>query len=155
MSSLPSTCADITNVPRVPGSMKLQRLVVDDEETQEFHYQPWRSQENHTEELMEIIHRFTPPGSTICDPFCGTMSMGLAAFRMNRVCILSDEDADLVAAAPFRLKYYMQWAMKTYEGLGVSCDPPPHDGLPFYRFHNRFVQARYVSYVLPMIVSQT
>ena len=120
------------------------------------HYvEPWRSQENHAEELMEIIHRFTPPGSTICDPFCGTMAMGLAAFRMNRPCILSDEDADLVAAATFRLKYYMTWAAKTYEGLGVSCDPPAHDGLGFYRFHNRFVKARYVSCVLPMIGNQS
>ena len=138
MSTLPATCGDINNVPRVPGSTKLQKKIP--VEGGGFEYAPWRTQENHASEWMEILHRFTKPGDVIWDPCCGTMPLALAAFRLNRSCIVSDRDEELVKAATFRVQYYQWWASKTYAGLDPGEKPPPAlDGLNFYRFHQRFI----------------
>ena len=138
MSTLPANCGDINNVPRLPGSTKLQKKI--SVEGGGFEYGPWRTQENHMSEWLEVMHRFTKPGDMIWDPCCGTMVCALAAFRLNRYCIVSDRDAELVAAAIFRVQFYQHWARKTYVGLQPGGDPPPEqDGLNQYRFHQRFI----------------
>ena len=135
MSTLPPNCGDINNVPRLPGSTKLQKEIPA-AAGGGFEYEPWRTQENHMSEWLEILHKFTKPGDTIWDPCCGTMPLALAAFRLNRCCIVSDRDEELVKAATFRVKFYQHWARKTFVGLGPGNDPPPaQDGLNPYRFH--------------------
>ncbi len=134
MNTMPARSTDINNVPRLASAWKLQKQevtangVVTSSE-------PWRTQENHMAEWIEIIHRFVPPGGTIWDPTCGAMTSGMAALRLSRACIMTDRDAPLVEAAEMRLKYYWQWAQKTFF---VSLGHPPEadDGKGLYRFHN-------------------
>ena len=141
MCTLPANCGDINHVPRLPSSTKLQKKIAVEGGT--FEYEPWRTQENHMSEWMEIIHRFTKPGDCIWDPCCGTMPVALAAFRLKRMCIASDQDEELVEAARWRVMYYQHWATKTYSGLepgdSTDPDPPEQDGLNNYRFHQIFV----------------
>ena len=143
MSSLPSTCADINDVPRTPSSWKLRYALVD--EDGETRLIPWRTEENHMSEWIEVMHRFTKPGDVIWDPTCGAMTSALAAFRLNRMIIVSDKDEELVKAATFRLMYYHHWAMKTYAGLMLYTDPPKNDGANHYRFNLAILNKKYLA----------
>lgn len=53
--------------------------------------------------MADIIDRFTYPGQTICDPFCGSGTTGVVAVRMNRLFIGIDRDGDAVATTLQRL----------------------------------------------------
>jgi site-specific DNA-methyltransferase (adenine-specific) len=53
--------------------------------------------------MADIIERFTLPGQTICDPFCGGGTTGVVAVRMNRLFIGIDSDATAVATTLKRL----------------------------------------------------
>jgi site-specific DNA-methyltransferase (adenine-specific) len=53
--------------------------------------------------MADIIERFTYPGQTICDPFCGGGTTGVVAVRMNRLFIGIDRDGDAVATTLQRL----------------------------------------------------
>ena len=53
--------------------------------------------------MADIIERFTHPGQTICDPFCGGGTTGVVAVRMNRLFVGVDRDGDAVATTLQRL----------------------------------------------------
>ena len=53
--------------------------------------------------MADIIERFTYPGQTICDPFCGGGTTGVVAVRMNRLFIGVDSDQEAVASTLRRL----------------------------------------------------
>lgn len=53
--------------------------------------------------MADIIERFTYPGQTICDPFCGGGTTGVVAVRMNRLFVGIDCDGDAVATTLRRL----------------------------------------------------
>lgn len=53
--------------------------------------------------MADIVERFTYPGQTICDPFCGGGTTGVVAVRMNRLFIGIDSDPDAVATTLKRL----------------------------------------------------
>lgn len=53
--------------------------------------------------MADLIERFTYPGQTICDPFCGGGTTGVVAVRMNRLFIGIDRDSDAVATTLRRL----------------------------------------------------
>jgi 16S rRNA G966 N2-methylase RsmD len=53
--------------------------------------------------MADILERFTYPGQTICDPFCGGGTTGVVAVQMNRLFIGIDKDADAVATTQKRL----------------------------------------------------
>jgi site-specific DNA-methyltransferase (adenine-specific) len=53
--------------------------------------------------MADIIERFTYPGQTICDPFCGGGTTGVVAVRMNRLFIGIDRDGEAVATTLRRL----------------------------------------------------
>ena len=53
--------------------------------------------------MADIIDRFTYPGQTICDPFCGGGTTGVVAVRMNRLFVGMDRDGDAVATTLHRL----------------------------------------------------
>jgi site-specific DNA-methyltransferase (adenine-specific) len=60
----------------------------------------WGQSESGT---TDIIERFTYPGQTICDPFCGGGTVGVVAVRMNRLFVGIDSDAEAVATTLKRL----------------------------------------------------
>ena len=53
--------------------------------------------------MADIIERFTYPGQTICDPFCGGGTTGVVAVRMNRLFVGIDCDQEAVATTLKRL----------------------------------------------------
>jgi len=53
--------------------------------------------------MADIIERFTYPGQTVCDPFCGGGTTGVAAVRMNRLFVGIDSDPEAVATTLQRL----------------------------------------------------
>jgi len=53
--------------------------------------------------MADIIERFTYPGQTICDPFCGGGTTGVVAVRMNRLFVGIDSDPKAVASTLRRL----------------------------------------------------
>ncbi|HUU93728.1 MAG TPA: DNA modification methylase [Phycisphaerae bacterium] len=53
--------------------------------------------------MADIIDRFTFPGETICDPFCGGGTTGVVAVRMNRLFVGIDKDEEAVATTLRRL----------------------------------------------------
>ncbi len=53
--------------------------------------------------MADLIERFTFPGQTICDPFCGGGTTGVVAVRMNRMFIGIDYDQAAVATTLGRL----------------------------------------------------
>ena len=53
--------------------------------------------------MADIIERFTYPGQTICDPFCGGGTTGVVAVRMNRMFVGIDCDQEAVATTLKRL----------------------------------------------------
>ena len=53
--------------------------------------------------MADIIERFTFPGETICDPFCGGGTTGVVAVRMNRLFVGIDKDEEAVATTLRRL----------------------------------------------------
>ena len=53
--------------------------------------------------MADIIDRFTYPGQTICDPFCGGGTTGVVATRMNRLFVGIDSDPEAVATTLQRL----------------------------------------------------
>jgi site-specific DNA-methyltransferase (adenine-specific) len=53
--------------------------------------------------MADIIERFTYPGQTICDPFCGGGTTGVVAVRMKRLFVGIDCDKEAVATALRRL----------------------------------------------------
>lgn len=63
-------------------------------------HHPWGQSESG---MADIIERFTYPGQTVCDPFCGGGTTGVVAVRMNRLFIGIDCDGDAVATTLRRL----------------------------------------------------
>jgi site-specific DNA-methyltransferase (adenine-specific) len=53
--------------------------------------------------MADIIERFSYPGQTICDPFCGGGTTGVVAVRMNRLFVGIDCDQEAVATTLKRL----------------------------------------------------
>jgi len=53
--------------------------------------------------MADVVERFTFPGETICDPFCGGGTTGVVAVRMNRLFIGIDCDEGAVATTLRRL----------------------------------------------------
>ena len=53
--------------------------------------------------MADIIERFTYPGQTICDPFCGGGTTGVVAVRMNRLFIGIDSDLEAIETTKRRL----------------------------------------------------
>lgn len=53
--------------------------------------------------MADVVERFTYPGQTVCDPFCGGGTTGVVAVRMNRLFIGIDSDGDAVATTLRRL----------------------------------------------------
>ena len=133
---MPSGGSDINNIPRVGSAWKLQRQTL--KGGQIVHSEPWRTEENHMSEWLEIINRFVPANGTFWDPTCGSMTSGLAALRLGRRCFLSDKDPDIIDAAEWRLKYYHSWIADKYP-TNLTGEPAPHDGLNHYRFHQVFL----------------
>lgn len=60
-------------------------------------------------EALEIINRWSKPGGIVMDLFCGTMVIGLAALRLNRIAIMSDIDADVVKLGRERMERFYRW----------------------------------------------
>ncbi|AFH22638.1 hypothetical protein OSG_eHP31_00130 [environmental Halophage eHP-31] len=50
-------------------------------------------------EAAKLIESFTEVDDRICDPMCGSGTIGVAAHRLNRRCLLVDEDGDAVETA--------------------------------------------------------
>jgi len=50
-------------------------------------------------EAAELIERFTATNDRILDPMCGSGTVGVAANRLNRRCVLIDQDPDAVETA--------------------------------------------------------
>jgi len=50
-------------------------------------------------EAAELIERFTATNDRILDPMCGSGTVGVAADRLNRRCVLIDQDPDAVETA--------------------------------------------------------
>jgi site-specific DNA-methyltransferase (adenine-specific) len=53
--------------------------------------------------MADIIERFTLPGQTICDPFCGGGTTGVVAVKMNRLFVGIDNDPDAILTSKARL----------------------------------------------------
>ena len=53
--------------------------------------------------MADIIERFTFPGETICDPFCGGGTTGVVAVRMNRLFIGLDVEEKAINTTKRRL----------------------------------------------------
>ncbi len=53
--------------------------------------------------MADLVERFTDPGQTICDPFCGGGTTGVVAVQMHRLFIGIDVDADAIAKTLERL----------------------------------------------------
>jgi len=53
--------------------------------------------------MADIVERFTYPGQTICDPFCGGGTTGVVAVRMNRLFIGLDSDEEAIETTRRRL----------------------------------------------------
>jgi len=53
--------------------------------------------------MAELIERYSLPGQTILDPFCGASTTGVAAIKMNRFYVGADNDADAIAISAKRL----------------------------------------------------
>lgn len=53
--------------------------------------------------MADIIERFTYPGQTICDPFCGAGTTGVVAVKTNRLFVGIDNDANAVKTTKSRL----------------------------------------------------
>lgn len=64
------------------------------------HFHGWGQSESG---MADILERFTYPGQTICDPFCGGGSTGAVALKMNRLFIGSDIDPAAIEATKQRL----------------------------------------------------
>lgn len=54
--------------------------------------------------LSRVIEVFTDPGDTVLDPMCGSGTTGVAATKLNRRCILMDENPQAISIAKKRLK---------------------------------------------------
>ena len=53
--------------------------------------------------MADIVDRFTFPGETICDPFCGGGTTGVVAVRMNRMFIGIDSAPEAIETTKRRL----------------------------------------------------
>ncbi len=53
--------------------------------------------------MADIVERFTFPGETVCDPFCGGGTTGVVAVQMNRLFVGIDCDEEAVATTLRRL----------------------------------------------------
>jgi len=53
----------------------------------------WQQAES---EAAELIESFTEVNDRICDPMCGSGTIGVAANRLSRRCLLIDEDDDAI-----------------------------------------------------------
>ena len=53
--------------------------------------------------MMELVEKFSTPGQTILDPFCGGSATGAAALKLNRLYIGSDCEPDAIAISAKRL----------------------------------------------------
>lgn len=53
--------------------------------------------------MRDLLHRFTYPGQTICDPFLGGGTTAIVSTRMNRVFIGADLDPNALATTTHRL----------------------------------------------------
>jgi len=53
--------------------------------------------------MADIVERFTFPGETICDPFCGGGTTGVVAVRTNRLFVGIDSEEESVATTLRRL----------------------------------------------------
>jgi len=53
--------------------------------------------------MADILQRFTDPGQTVCDPFCGGGTTGVVAVRMNRLFIGIDCDQEAIDTTKRRL----------------------------------------------------
>jgi len=53
----------------------------------------WQQAES---EAAELIESFTEVNDRICDPMCGSGTIGVAADRLNRRCLLIDEDSEAI-----------------------------------------------------------
>jgi len=56
----------------------------------------WQQAES---EAAQLIESFTEINDCICDPMCGSGTIGVAADRLDRRCLLIDEDRDAVETA--------------------------------------------------------
>ena len=50
-------------------------------------------------EAAELLERFTAKDDTVCDPMCGSGTVGVACQRLKRRAVLIDKDPDAVATA--------------------------------------------------------
>ena len=60
-------------------------------------------------EALEIINRWCKPGGIVMDLFCGTMVIGMAALRLNRIAIMSDVDKEVVDLGKKRMERFYRW----------------------------------------------
>ena len=52
--------------------------------------------------MPDLIEKFTYPGQTICDPFCGAGTVGVMAVKMDRQFIGIDIDKQAIETAKIR-----------------------------------------------------
>ena len=127
-------------IPHHTSAMKLQRVDSIMDLTQEGKVEPvkrlvpWRTQENHMAEWLEIIWMYVPRNGLICDLTAGTCTSALAAMRLNHPIIVNDVDGDLLDVAVIRLKYYAAWLKTEYGGIPPGHKPHPCTYLNEYGF---------------------
>lgn len=68
-------------------------------------------QEMDINEALEVIHRYCPPGGMVVDMFCGSMVVGMAALRLNRMTVMSDIDGVVVKLAKSRMERFYKWLL--------------------------------------------
>ena len=54
--------------------------------------------------MADIIEKFTYPGQTVLDPFCGAATTGVVALKMNRKFIGIDIDENAIETATDRIE---------------------------------------------------
>jgi site-specific DNA-methyltransferase (adenine-specific)/site-specific DNA-methyltransferase (cytosine-N4-specific) len=72
----------------------------------------------------QLIQTFSPEGSTICDPFCGAASTGVAALRLGRSFVGFEIVPKYVALAKARLNRMQHASVGNGSGSGIPFGFP-------------------------------
>ena len=71
-----------------------------------------RVQENHLEEIAQLVHEFCPPHGAVLDFMAGTLTTLLACIKLNRVCVNNEIDKECVEAATSRAKQFLMYILQ-------------------------------------------
>ena len=82
----------------------------------------FRTQENDVNELLDLVHRYSPVAGVVMDLCCGTAVSAMATLPLGRIGIMHDIDDDCLAAGVPRAQWFYKYLSKLNKLPDLTTD---------------------------------